>query len=563
MGFDTEYDSTTRKLICYQLSSPKFEELCTGRMGVEQIANKIMRAHPGSRGAWLITFWSYAEIQFLPFLTKSTNWQLYGSGSFDCLFRARSGFELRIFDIARFFERSGLQKVAQSFGLRKLDWNRQTVTAVDLADPKFREYALNDARLCWQIMEQLRAHFLELGADPLLSKTAAGTTAVVFRHNYVKKPLTTKIPGARLAGLNSCWGGRAEAFRMGRFPMLWEYDLESAYPNAVISIKQFPTGRDLKEGNRGHGFAKVIFKHPSETQYPALPVVTQFAQLYPLSGVSWATSFELEKARELGAEIEVLEQWSYKGGDTSLYELIQWALEIRKNSTGAKSIAAKLMANSMIGKLAQRRGGTDIEKLRKFCEKEGVSIHDAIKLSSEELKALGLQRENKVGTCFMPEWNSLITGFVRSQLHGILLQSEPVYCATDSVWSTKEIENPPEKLGLKRKGPGAVVRTRFGAIFADGEMPHLAHHSIWNKEAALKLIAEMDSVSEIHYSARRAVKLRESIRTRVRIATFLEEVRKGNTNWDGKRELLPDGSTRPWKTVDQYLQWRKEQNKRL
>jgi len=342
--------------------------------------------------------------------------------------------------------------------------------------------------------------------------------------------------------------------------MLWEYDLESAYPNAVISIKRFPTGRDLREGDRGNGFAKVIFEHPKGTRYPALPVVTQFAQLYPLSGLSWATTFELAQARELGAKIEILEQWTYKGGNTSLYELIQWALEIRKNSTGAKSIAAKLMANSMIGKLAQRRGGTDIEKLRKFCEKEGVSIHDAIKLSSEELKALGLQRENKVGTCFMPEWNSLITGFVRAQLHGILLQSEPVYCATDSVWSTREISHPPEKLGLKRKGPGAVVRTRFGAIFADGEDPHIAHHSIWNRGAALELIKEMDSVSEIHYSSRRAVKLRESIRTRVRIATFLEEVRKGNTNWDGKRELLLDGTTRPWQTVDQYLTWRKSRN---
>lgn len=559
-GFDTEYDSETREFLSYQLSGPGLEGLWTEDITIEAIAARIRANGNGvstRTGAWLVTFWSYAELQFLPVLSDSFDWQIYGSGSFDCAFQTEDGFELRIFDISRFFERSSLAKVAQSFGLKKLDWDRTRVTRKDLDNPKFREYAINDARLCRQIMELLRSQFLELGADPLISKTAAGSTATVFRHKFVKEPITTKLPKARIAGLNSCWGGRAEAFQTGHFPQLWEYDLESAYPNAVLSIKRFPTGADLKEGSSGEGFAHVIFKHPKGTDYPAIPVMTNQAQVYPLEGIAWITSFELARARELGAEIEVLEQWYYRGGDTSLHELIEWALEIRRNSTGAKSIAAKLMANSLIGKLAQRRGGTDMEKLRAFCEKEGVSIHDAIKLSSEELKALGLERPNKVGTCFMPEWNALITGFVRAQLHGILQMSNPVYCATDSVWSTKPIKDPPKGLGLKRTGPGAVVRTRFGAIYPPGEEPHIAHHSIWNRKAGLDLIKEFDKISEIHYPIKRAVKLRESIRTRVRLATFLEETRKGNTNWDGKRELLPDGTTRPWKTIEDHLKWRK------
>jgi len=567
IGFDTEYDSKTRELICYQLAGESFDGLFEGQLTVAQLAKVVRKHYPDSEGAWLITYWSYAELQFLPVLSKSFGWAIYGSGSFDCSFRTNSGFELRVFDISRFFERSSLAKVAQSFGLKKLEWDTTSVTRRDLKDPRFRKYAINDAKLCFQIMEALRAQFLPLGSDPLISKTAAGCTATVFRRQYVSEPIRTKIPKARLAGLYSCWGGRAEALRRGKFDNLYEYDITSAYPTAVIEIKRFPTGPDLKERNslreitKGPGFARVLFTHPKSVQYPALPVVTPFAQIYPLAGITWATSFEIKCAAELGTKIEVLEGWGYSGGSTELYDMMQWALEMRRQSTGAKSVAAKLMANSLIGKLAQRRGGIDIEKLREFCQKQGVSLHDAIQLSSEELKVLGLERPNKVGTCFMPEWNSLITGYVRAQLHGILMQSEPTYCATDSVWSLSPIKNPPPGLGLKRKGPGAVVRTRFGAIFEPGQAPHLAHHSIWTRDAGLRLIQDFDRTERsIRYPLKRAIKLRESIRTRVRIATFVEELRQGNTNWDGKRRLFDSGETAPWQSADQYLQWRKEHN---
>lgn len=569
VGLDTEYDSKTRRLICYQLAGETEEgswgELYSGKLGVEELARHLTRRYPHARAFWLITYWSLAELQFLPVLSESFDWALYGTGSFDCSFCSSTGVELRVFDISRFFERASLGKVAESFGLRKLEYDRTRITRADLSNPRFRTYAINDARLCFQIVEALRAQFVEHGSDPLISKTAAGSTATVFRHRFIDAPIKTETPRARLAGLLSCWGGRAEALERGKFDSVYEYDLTSAYPNSVLSIKRFPTGADLREKKevkallKTTGFGRVIFKYKRPTHIPALPVVTQFAQVYPLSGQSWATTFEIRRALEGGAQVDLMEGWGYTGGSTQLYDMMQWALEMRRNSTGARSIAAKLMANSLIGKLAQRRGGIDVERMRAFCAEEGIPLADAIQLSSEELKALGLERPNKVGTCFMPEWNSLITGHTRAELHKILCTSDPVYCATDSVWSKTPIRKPPANLGLKRTGPGAVVRTRFGAIFPPGENPHLAHHSIWNREAGLKLIEDLGTPKEGErkYKIRRAIKLRESIRTKVRIATFVEEVRKGNTNWDGKRRLNLDGSTEPWQSVDQYLQWRK------
>src|SRR6185436_16169651 len=121
IGFDTEYDSTTRELLCYQLAGGAFEGLFENRLTVSALARIVRKNYPNSTGAWLITFWSYAELQFLPVLSRSFGWAIYGSGSFDCSFKTGDGYELRIFDISRFFERSSLAKVAQSFGLKKLD----------------------------------------------------------------------------------------------------------------------------------------------------------------------------------------------------------------------------------------------------------------------------------------------------------------------------------------------------------------------------------------------------------------------------------------------------------
>lgn len=567
VGFDTEYTSRGNRFLSYQLAGEKGSGLFTEGITIETLEARCMSVAGDFESCWLITFWSIAELQFLPILTRSKNWRLYGAGSFDCEFETENGRKLKVFDISRFWSspRQSLRQVAEAFGLKKLEYDTTKVTKKSLRDPAFIKYAVNDAILCYQLMQMLRAEFLPLGADPLISKTAAGTAATVFRRRIEKDTrFNCQIPRARLAGLYSCWGGRAEVFERGDFEELHEYDIESAYPNAAVAIGEFPTGESLKEATTirqvvdNKGFAQCIFRFPDSIEYPCLPIILDYGQFYPSSGIAWATSFELQEALERNCKLEMLEGWYYTSGDKSLAETMQWALDLRARSTGAQRVATKLIANSLIGKLAQRRRGIDIEKMRKVCEELGLPIQDVILLSEKELEALGLMREAKVGTCFMPEWNGLITGHVRAQLSRIIDMSEPVYCATDSVWSKKPIKTLPPKLGLKRSGPGTVIRTRFAAIY--GEKDHIAHHSIWSREAALQLLTGTDDL--IEYKILRPIKLKESIRKRIRLATFVEESRRGSKAWDGKRELLSSGKTRPWKTLDHYYKWRVDQSPR-
>jgi hypothetical protein len=157
----------------------------------------------------------------------------------------------------------------------------------------------------------------------------------------------------------------------------------------------------------------------------------------------------------------------------------------------------------------------------------------------------------RVGSVFMPEWNALITGLTRAKLGGLIREYRAIYAATDAVWTTRKPRGLPDGLGVKRHGHGIVARTRFGAIF-ETEGVHVAHHSVWNRKAALRCLEDLNSPPK-KYATRRPIKLRESLRSGDRFGEWVKEFRVADAFWDGKRKLDTDGSSSPWPDVGSYL----------
>ena len=63
---------------------------------------------------------------------------------------------------------------------------------------------------------------------------------------------------------------------------------------------------------------------------------------------------------------------------------------------------------------------------------------------------------------------------------------------------------------------------------------------------------------------KRPIKYRESLRKGIKRGKFgiwIWETRKGSTEWDNKRFLFPDGSTRAWKNVGEYLDFKTKSRK--
>lgn len=561
VGFDTEYTSKGGKLISFQLAREGrtlFQR--AKRLTVATLAKAVRgMGIPAGSEVMLVSFFSLAELQFLPVKREAYDWREYGSGSLDCSFYSdRYDVTLHVFDLARFFERQPLSKVAKAFGLEKLEWERETVTEADATKKGFREYAVNDAILCYEIVRHLRASFADYGIDPLREKTAASTAAAVFRRHWVRDEIESGNNRARLSGMRACWGGRAEALGRGYFPEVREYDLKSAYPNAAISFGEMPVQGSWKECRnlaelakcRG-GFAKVEFRFPKDCAYPCIPQILPESQLYALHGVEWVTRDEIMLARRMGAKLRIFEAWGFTRGTSILADYMREVLEKRAKAQGAEKVALKLLANSLIGKFAQRVSDINVDEMRRIANRKGVLVDDVGRMTRDELSALGLNTSVRVGSVFMPEWNGLITGRVRAIISEAASETNAIYIATDSVWTrSKKAPSHPD-FECKRKGPAIVARTRLGMILDDDDNPHVAHHSIWKRSAAVHCLQNMDKPNW-KYKIRKPMKLREALRRGIPVGVWEESTRIANTAWDFKRKLLSNGKSVPWSNADEY-----------
>jgi hypothetical protein len=94
------------------------------------------------------------------------------------------------------------------------------------------------------------------------------------------------------------------------------------------------------------------------------------------------------------------------------------------------------------------------------------------------------------------------------------------------------------------------------------EEKHIAHHSVWAQTVAEQMLKKFQGDTfRRKYPKSRPLKYREALKRHDTVGRWLGEGDKGywhtaDTRWCGKRELLPDGSTRPWNSVDDYEAYR-------
>ena len=477
--------------------------------------------------------------------------------------RMSNGRSLMVFDLFPFFLTS-LAKVAESFGLRKLDFPTSHITAASLDDVRFREYAVNDAVLCEKIATGFRELILqEYGVDILLTKTPANTAMSAYRINYVTEDLGQDWVEVRRMGLLCSWGGNNQAFVRGEFHGDFEeWDAVSMYPSAAIQIGEFPvTGswkrsRTLEENLEAKGgIAVVDFEFPLDCQYPCLPVFAQGKLCYPTAGRSYCTNYELRLARELGATIQFVKGYHFHEGDSSLAKFIKSLMSLKSRASRLgdkpKRNMAKLLMNAIIGKFTQKRRVIPLEEWKRIAGEMDIPVGDAMSIWGFPVKHKVL-----LGSGFMPEWNTLILGYSRTVMAKGYRRYRALLGTTDSMI----IEAPGKEVieidGIKFKREYQadkvhILRTRLYACYLHGELVKVAEHGlIQSKRDAAQSIAQgVNGVKAVTYEYRRPIKLREAWRRGLEFGHFLQSLRTSQLSWDNKRRLRPDGTSRPLVTV--------------
>jgi len=579
VGFDTEYTSKSNKLICFTLwhndRGVCVEVLKGDRLTPKWLYHETAKLlHDAPSDILLVTYFSLAELQFLPVVSEGFRIFESANGSLDVTFAAENS-SLHIFDLARWFDRQGLDRAARAMGFEgKKSQDVTKVTRACMRSHKFRDYAIHDARLCHDVMQKLREVFIEnTEIDPIMAKTPANASAQAFRRMKIRRKFFCDSNRIRYVALRCAWGGRAEVFKRGRLAGMYEeWDFASAYPRAGVCLERMPIQgvwrpfASLREARRMlGGFVRVRFVFDRQTAFPCLPVNTGDRNIYPLEGESWCTLAEAREAERLGAHLHILEGWGYSDGTPALSEYLKWTLSEREKATGAGKVLFKLLGNALIGKFAQQVAKIPINEYYRLAEELDVYLDELFELSKDEITALGASEHISVGSVFMPEWNALITGYTRAALSKMLTSSDPIYCHTDSVWTKTKPKCDMLPFDRKISGRAVIVRARFAGLgkltakSAKAGESHIAHHSIWNLQAACQMLSKFNGADFTRtYPVRRPLKFREAVKGGRNPGIWVIEWRRGQTKWDNQRKLLENGrDTAPWANIQEYLAARK------
>jgi hypothetical protein len=262
---------------------------------------------------------------------------------------------------------------------------------------EFREYAMNDARICCLYIERIIQLYQEvaekrkvpitltsIGVD-LLQKAwdrdfqgaaldLLGKEEITERvfdkalGRYKTEKRVVDLPEVDLHSayaVESYHGGRNEQFWFGPcFEDAWtDCDLASAYPTAMSLIsrpdwRNIRTTTDLNDfGSQELAFALLDFEFPTSMRYPTMPVRTDNGLVFPLTGTTFCAAPEIALARSLGAKLKI-RYGVYVPTDKSVpifSPFIKECLELRRKADkdSLTGLFWKEISNSTYGKTAQ------------------------------------------------------------------------------------------------------------------------------------------------------------------------------------------------------------------
>lgn len=504
LGFDTEYDSETQEILCYQLSDGKCllcqSPICADPKNPEHLVPNVRLTEREKDFTWqelaewvqacmkdwgyslrdysqilLVSHFSTAELSHVEdFWEEAEVRRVSAAQVYNASYRINKRQHLIVMDNYHFWNvgnngNASLAAVAEKFGEQKVtlpdDLPIEKVTRAYLSDPRFRRYAIWDAVACARVFYKFRERlWTDFEIDVVQYPTSASLAMAVYRRHYLPEDFPAPDPQVRRQAWRSLWGGRAEAYKQGDFWGAYSLrDVTSLYPTSERLLEKLPRKDDWVQRNEPQswqGLCRVEFEFPISVKYPCLPVCHDKKLIFPLSGVSDCTLDEARLALHLGAKLCFLSVWEYDSGDRSLTDFMthfarEKARFEEENEEGNMKDPvgrelSKLMMNSLIGKLSQNKGDVDIEQMKAFALKIDVPLKVCISpqfVHSEKPKGAF-----RIGGHIMPEWSALILGKARAIMAALLNEvGESLICSTDSMLVPDHLNALVDELMVKHK----------------------------------------------------------------------------------------------------------------
>lgn len=654
LGWDTEYRPSDRSLLSIQFAAevggvrvgrvydpprPKIsgnQLVGLVRRFLAEVGIQAPASAGGVRRVYLVGHYAAAELGGVENVFRDFTIVQVGKAH-HATFRTEvdgERWELRVIDLAAYFK-AALKKIGQFVGLPKLDEDRLHLEELKRDDPtRFEAYGLRDAEIALVAFTKFRKDILERwGIDPLLLRTLPAVATRILLHHFIttgpapwkletdvvprrnkdgawRNTRRTRITFAgdvevrRLACL-AFHGARVEAFVRGlvRTPVV-ERDVTSLYPSAAL-LQPLPTEKTkwleiktLKDVADLEGFAVAEFRFSDDQRYPSLPVKDERNRLcFPLRGRVACTFSELRAAQALGADLRILEAHGFEPGlaerDHDVAKFMRHFFEEKKRATkgSLEYETTKLILNSLVGKLAERGGGSDILGFEREALAAGMAPGAAAVVARSVYLRDALRRRDRLGSAWAPEWWALILGLTRALMGDIVARSRALVVSTDSIITTVDhtAEGPaldalrsvgsdlPEvcrgdaafiarsrTYGILTKRSHVGPQNRFiGEPGKDWVLIRAARHGAVESESefAETVLACLEAGRDVAPTRRpkRLLGAEEAVRTNRGLFEEVVSDRKTFFTWDAKRRLVDRdvnaftscSKTKPYRTIAQ------------
>lgn len=271
-----------------------------------------------------------------------------------------------------FFQKSFVEairdwKIGDPATVEMIAANKDRRSQFETIGAEENKYCAAECRLLAQLMERFREVCDAAGIVPRHWRGAGHISARLHELHKTPQRKNRKRPRIieQLAEA-AYYGGRFEVTTIGRVRGdIWEYDINSAYPAAMLQLP-CPVHGKWKRIKGAAPYepseiyvADLVFSHPDRAFLAGFPIREKGRLYFPRmgSGVYWAP--EIEAAKRIGASVSVSMGYVYiRKCDCRPFDWVNELYEYRKSiDKDTLGYPIKLGINGLYGKFAQRIGG--------------------------------------------------------------------------------------------------------------------------------------------------------------------------------------------------------------
>ena len=309
---------------------------------------------------------------------------------------------------------------------------------------RLETYCVRDAMICYKYATHIQETINVLGGE--IKTTLPATGMDLFRRRYLKRAIKTPHPAINVLSREAYYGGRCEVFKYGTGHELYQYDIHSMYPSAILSTELpdpaglYFFGAVKRESFilEREGITKCRVRAP-RMHVPILPVRINGRLVFPTGEFdgAWCHN-ELRHALDLGYDVLSID-WQLCSRETC-NPLRQYVRDLYDRKVAAQRsgdpsyFIYKLLLNSIYGKFGQKSDDSytrmvRIDLIDDFLEKVGIEVMEWQGEDYVISPVCGTRQPSYVNVL----WAAYITAEARIREYGLLekVGNNVAYCDTD------------------------------------------------------------------------------------------------------------------------------------